>query len=849
MQYRSFIGRLIGLAVFFGFAVIANAQTNMIYNPSFESGKPALWNAVPGNSGATLTWATDQYHSPTHSLKIDKPNTGAGAAMWQSSNMVRYWTSEIYPAVDIELGAWVMTQNVNTNPANQDAQWYLQYTFLDSSGAMIGGQPFLLPIPQTNASTGGWVADTNAVGSVILPKAAWSLVVSVVGGKNATGTVWVDDFIFQGRGGAWAGAMFNDAVEADQGWFYWEPNDLVAPATFAGTGVTTETAHTGNYSLKINAPLGRTSGECVWISQFIPIPSNSVGQQYVLSAWVKTNHIIPDSMKNDPAYAIGFTVTWMEGVNDTATGWNEYSAPEWKFTLPATDTATDWTQYAVVITVPSNLVTSVSVRARAYADFVGTAYFDDFYLIPLPTNNLVYNPSFESGKPALWNAVPGNSGATLTWATDQYHSPTHSLKIDKPNTGTGPAMWQSANMVRYWTTRIYAGVDIELGAYVMTQNVNTNPANQDAQWYLQYTFLDSSGAMIGGQPFILPIPQTSASTGGWVADTNAVGSVILPKNAWSLVVSVVGGKNATGTVWVDDFIFQGRGGAWAGAMFNDAVEADDGWFYWEPTDLVAPAVFAGTGVSTEFAHTGNYSLKINAPLGRTTGECVWISQFIPVPPNSAGQMYVISGWVKTEHILPDSMRSDPAYRLGFTWDWMEGVNDTATGWNELTSPEYKLPLPPTDTATDWTQYDTVISVPSNLVTSVAIRPRAYADFIGTAYFDDMSLVSIPQTVLTAINEPGPTATKSVPTSYGLDQNYPNPFNPTTEITYQVPQRAFITLDVYNILGQRVATLYQGMAGPGAHTVQFDASRLASGVYFYTLHAGSTLLTKKMILLK
>ncbi|MGC8596111.1 MAG: hypothetical protein ACP5MI_10980, partial [Candidatus Kryptoniota bacterium] len=318
--------------------------------------------------------------------------------------------------------------------------------------------------------------------------------------------------------------------------------------------------------------------------------------------------------------------------------------------------------------------------------------------------NLVYNGSFESGKPALWHPVVGNSGATLSWATDQYHSASHSLKIVKTSTGTGAAMWQSDNMVRYWTARIYGGIDIKLGAYVMTQNVNTNPANQDGQWYIQYTFLDSAGAMIGGQPFILPIPQSSASTGGWVADTNGVGTVILPKDAWSLVVSVVGGKNATGTVWVDDFMFLGRNNQWAGEMFNQALEADDGWFYWEPNGLVAgpvywpSAIFSGSGVTNEAAHTGSYSFKLNAPVGRQPGEIVWISKFIPIPPNSAGKKYVLSAWVKTKGINLDSLKNNSAYRIGFTWTWMKGVNDTATGWNEDKAEDYQFTLPAADTA-------------------------------------------------------------------------------------------------------------------------------------------------------
>ena len=90
---------------------------------------------------------------------------------------------------------------------------------------------------------------------------------------------------------------------------------------------------------------------------------------------------------------------------------------------------------------------------------------------------------------------------------------------------------------------------------------------------------------------------------------------------------------------------------------------------------------------------------------------------------------------------------------------------------------------------------------------------------------------------------------NVPTSYELSQNYPNPFNPSTTIRYQLPAEEFVTLKIYDITGREAATLVEGTMPPGSYTVRFDASRLASGMYFYRLLAGSQVITKKMVLLK
>jgi len=89
----------------------------------------------------------------------------------------------------------------------------------------------------------------------------------------------------------------------------------------------------------------------------------------------------------------------------------------------------------------------------------------------------------------------------------------------------------------------------------------------------------------------------------------------------------------------------------------------------------------------------------------------------------------------------------------------------------------------------------------------------------------------------------------VPAGFGLAQNYPNPFNPTTSIAFTVPHSSYVTLKVYDLLGQEVAILVQGMYQPGTYEVTFDGSRIGSGAYFYRLQAGSVSITKRLIFVK
>jgi len=89
----------------------------------------------------------------------------------------------------------------------------------------------------------------------------------------------------------------------------------------------------------------------------------------------------------------------------------------------------------------------------------------------------------------------------------------------------------------------------------------------------------------------------------------------------------------------------------------------------------------------------------------------------------------------------------------------------------------------------------------------------------------------------------------IPVVFSLKQNYPNPFNPSTMIEYGIPEESFVTLTVYNLLGQSVATLINEQQHAGTYGVSFDASDYPSGIYFYKITAGKFVSTHKMILMK
>lgn len=113
------------------------------------------------------------------------------------------------------------------------------------------------------------------------------------------------------------------------------------------------------------------------------------------------------------------------------------------------------------------------------------------------------------------------------------------------------------------------------------------------------------------------------------------------------------------------------------------------------------------------------------------------------------------------------------------------------------------------------------------------------DLDATVHYSDPIAVSI----LSDVSDP------PLPRDFSLSQNYPNPFNPSTQIAYEVPSAAHVRLEVFNMLGQKVATLVDEVQGPGRYDRHFDASALPSGVYMYRLRAGTRALSRTMVLVR
>jgi hypothetical protein len=91
--------------------------------------------------------------------------------------------------------------------------------------------------------------------------------------------------------------------------------------------------------------------------------------------------------------------------------------------------------------------------------------------------------------------------------------------------------------------------------------------------------------------------------------------------------------------------------------------------------------------------------------------------------------------------------------------------------------------------------------------------------------------------------------QNIPESFFVEQNYPNPFNPSTTISFGLPSASHVTVKVFNMLGQEVATLFDGRKDAGVHDLHLDATNLSAGVYLYRIQAEDVVSVKRMVLAK
>jgi hypothetical protein len=441
----------------------------------------------------------------------------------------------------------------------------------------------------------------------------------------------------------------------------------------------------------------------------------------------------------------------------------------------------------------------------------------------------------------------------LEWATDQSFEMSRSLKIVKSVTDT-LAMWTSENMVDNWTPKLNALEQYMLGAWVKTEGINTLPLNVDEQWMIKYSFYDQSDVLIGA--VTIDIDQTAA-TADWVEVKD---SVILPFDAYTVIIDLIGGKDATGTVWADKFQR-----AW-----NKTMELPTGWFNWFPeTGGAVSHGYENTRITTEESHTGLHSLKFDLPFGRPAQDAFVGSRRILLdgssPPASRmvienntssisgvnpGDWLRISVWIKAMNLVPDSAAKYPnSWAVGFTPLMFEGAGNN-DGYDDIKTfgPDLYFKFPPV-TSFDWTEYYEDVQIPEDggLTKAIEVRIHPYSTFTGTIYFDDLSIKVI-------LKPTGVGEENDIPMSYELSQNYPNPFNPSTTIKYAIPQQSLVKIKVYDILGREVKTLVNVERSPGIYSVQWNGdnnygSKVASGIYIYRVVAGTFIQVKKMILLK
>ncbi len=202
-------------------------------------------------------------------------------------------------------------------------------------------------------------------------------------------------------------------------------------------------------------------------------------------------------------------------------------------------------------------------------------------------------------------------------------------------------------------------------------------------------------------------------------------------------------------------------------------------------------------------------------------------------PSAVGQPLEIT-WTDNSNSLVTSYTIYRKVKHNGVWGSLTQIGTVNAGVQSFTDYEYTKTY---GTDKDLLQYD--------------IRAHLAAGGGYTAVDADPNFVSVygETNVLTLSDQIAISQVSlQIPNSYSVS-NYPNPFNPTTVINYQLPAEGFVTIKVYDMLGKEVAELVNENKAAGYYRVSFDASKLASGIYIYSINAGSFSMSKKMILTK
>ncbi len=825
---------------------------------------PSYW--APSGTGATYARSTGRAGS--NALQL----SGTGASAWTMGEAVRNWTDFIgvhgsngFTPGEIKINAYAKATGVNTNPTSDAGKFQMVVDFKRADGSNIFGQSVVIDLPQVSA-TYDWVKiDNSAIGALTLPEAARSVSISFRKGATATGTMMLDDLYVEGVGG-WPGTIHNGNMEAVGGWYYYTPDAEAGFPTGQSfrNGVVCEASatHSGMCGLVIQDVAAATGTEAVHISPRVGVTPN---KPVLVSFWVKTSGNVDPSTIGTGDNNIGLTALWYTNLTGGKDGYGEVGGLDIRLNgeynpmvIPLLPKQADngWTQYAFVVTPPVRgaseaPVNGMELRLRYWHSFSGAAAWDDVVIadvadVTTALPNLVTNGDFETMRPAYWEAT--GTGA-------QWSSQARSLPRSLALTGSGEASWTMGEAVRNWTDFIgvhgsngFTPGEIKIAGYVRADGVNTNPTTDAGKFQLVADFKRADGSNIFGQSLVIDLPQGVATTSGWIAfDNLGAGAIVLPEAATSVSLRFRKGAATTGTMYLDDLRFEAAGG-WPGTLHNGNVDAGNGWYYYTPD---AEGGFpAGqtwiAGPTTAAAHSGALGLQIQR-LGAAQGEAVHISSRVPA---SKGNPVLLSFWARTAGNADPSTIGTGDNNIGLTGLWYKNLTGGKDGYGDVGgfdvrfNGEYNdrvIPRLAQTADTDWRHYAVVAYAPekpaNETVVGMELRLRYWHSFTGQAHFDDVSIVNLGGTALSTSAEapPMPPATRG---RTMLRAPYPNPLGAgTATLAFTLTDASAVTLDVYDLLGRRVASVVSDETlAAGEHRYAVDSRDLPSGTYVVRLRA-------------
>jgi hypothetical protein len=364
---------------------------------------------------------------------------------------------------------------------------------------------------------------------------------------------------------------------------------------------------------------------------------------------------------------------------------------------------------------------------------------------------------------------------------------------------------------------------------------------------------------IGDDPFILfanPGPSNNGGSAGWAMFMNLIAAPTHEVTITAMTTASAAAANASFTV--EFFVRQGN--ALGGPVGSGPGSSPAGWtslgvfpvtqgptangvslLFATPAIIINPGDTAGVaiqffGVGPRYFGTGTppYEVYSNTGLTLVTGD-VRSAPFTPTGSFFSSRALV--GEIHYDAVVPVELASFTA-----------SVNENAVELSWITATEVNNSGFAVERKTQNTEWENIGFVDGHGTTTEAqsysfidkdLSAGSYSYRLKQIDFDG----SFKYHVLAETIEIGSIRT------FALAQNYPNPFNPATIINYQIPVEGQVSLKVYDMLGNEVATLVNEMKTAGEYQVDFNAAALSSGIYFYRLQAGNFVETKRMMLMK